>query len=283
MKILFIVLVCIVLYTYIGYGIVLWIMVKIKEALKKKPPLQRPSDLPEVTLLIAAYNEEEIVAEKMKNCQALNYPKDKLHIAWVTDGSNDRTNERLAEYPEVNVWHKPERKGKSAAINRAVPLVKTPITIFTDANTMLNSDSILEIVTLFTDPSVGCVAGEKRIQMDEKANSNSVGEGLYWKYESKLKELDYRLYSVVGAAGELFAIRTNLYFQMPQDTLLDDFILSLSIAKDGYRTGYSSNAYAVETGSADIHEEEKRKIRIAAGGIQSILRLLPLLNIFKYG
>lgn len=283
MKILFILLIIIILYTYIGYGILLWIIVKIKEALFKRVPFPKVTDLPEVSLLIAAYNEEDIVGDKMQNCSALNYPADKLNIVWVTDGSNDKTNELLSAYPNVEVLFQPSRKGKTAAINRAVPLIKTPITIFTDANTMLNRDAIIEIVTLFNKPDVGCVAGEKRILMDEKANSNSVGEGLYWKYESKLKELDSRLYSVVGAAGELFAIRTKLYFQMPEDTLLDDFILSLSIAEQGYRTAYCADAYAIETGSADIHEEEKRKIRIAAGGIQSMMRLLPLLNIFKYG
>lgn len=283
MKTLFILLIIIILYTYIGYGIVLWILVKIKEILCKRVSPEKITDLPEVSLLIAAYNEEEIIPDKMRNCYSLEYPKGKLHIVWVTDGSSDRTNELLSGYPDAEVLFQPARKGKTAAINRAVPLIKTPITIFTDANTMLNSEAILHIVNEFSDPKVGCVAGEKRIQMDKDANSNSVGEGLYWKYESKLKQLDSRLYSVVGAAGELFAIRTDLYFQMPEDTLLDDFILSLSIAEKGYRTAYCADAYAIETGSADIHEEEKRKVRIAAGGIQSMLRLLPLLNIFKYG
>ena len=108
-------------------------------------------------------------------------------------------------------------------------------------------------------------------------------EGLYWRYESALKDLDARLYSAVGAAGELFAIRTELYEEMKADTLLDDFVLSLRIVMRGYTIAYRRDAYATEGGSADIGEERKRKVRIAAGGLQSIARLTPLLNPFRYG
>ena len=129
-----------------------------------------------------------------------------------------------------------------------------------------------EIVRAFANPKVGCVAGEKRIAVQDKDNAASGGEGLYWKYESALKKLDSRLYSAVGAAGELFAIRRELYEEMPADTLLDDFILSLRIVMRGYTIAYCADAYAVENGSADMHEEEKRKVRIAAGGLQSVWR-----------
>lgn len=273
----------IVFYTYISYGILLYILVKIKERVFKPQTQLLPDPLPEVTLFIAAYNEEKIVDEKMQNCHSLNYPKEKLHITWVTDGSTDTTNQRLQAYPEVSVFHSPERKGKTAALNRGIQFVKTPITIFTDANTMLNPEAILEIVTCFTNNQVGCVAGEKRIEVKDKDNAASGGEGFYWRYESKLKAWDSRLYSAVGAAGELFAIRTNLFETMPEDTLLDDFILSLHIAQKGYKIAYCDTAYAIESGSADMHEEQKRKIRIAAGGLQSIARLASLLNPFRYG
>jgi cellulose synthase/poly-beta-1,6-N-acetylglucosamine synthase-like glycosyltransferase len=116
-----------------------------------------------------------------------------------------------------------------------------------------------------------------------KDSAAGAGEGLYWKYESFLKKLDAELYSVVGAAGELFAIRTFLYQEMEKDTLLDDFMLSLRIAMHGYRIQYDPDAYAMETASAGIGEELKRKIRISAGGIQSVVRLRQLLNIFKHG
>lgn len=272
----------IVFYTYIGYGILLYLLVRIKELFKKKTILHFPEPFPEVTLFIAAYNEEGIIAKKMENCRNLSYPGDKLHIVWVTDGSNDQTNDLLATYKNITVLFNPERKGKTAALNRGMQYVSTPYVIFTDANTMLNTDAIIEIVRCFSNPKVGCVAGEKRVDT-QSAQGATAGEGIYWKYESALKNLDDRLYSAVGAAGELFAIQTRLFEKMPSDTLLDDFILSLRIAAKGYKIAYCKEAYATETASLDMREEEKRKIRIAAGGLQSVWRLKSLLNIFQYG
>ena len=271
-----------VFYTYIGYGIVLWIAVKVKELFSPQKVFELPEILPQVTLFITAYNEEEMVDEKMVNCLSLDYPRDKLQIVWVTDGSNDDTNERLANYQGVTILFKPQRQGKTAAINRGMKSVTTPIVIFTDANTSINRKAVKEIVKAFTDSRTGCVAGEKRIDTKEKDSASSGGESAYWKYESLLKELDSRLYSSVGAAGELFAIRTSLFQEMREDTLLDDFVLSLQIAIKGYRIVYCRNAHATEQASLNMQEEEKRKVRIAAGGIQAIGRLWPLFNIFRY-
>lgn len=272
----------IVFYTYIGYGILLYILVRIKETVKKKTIRSFPASLPDVTLFITAYNEEDIVRQKMENCRNLSYPADKLRIVWVTDGSDDHTNERLAAYEDVSIFFTPERKGKTAALNRGMQYVSTPYVVFTDANTMLNTEAIKEIVRCFSNPKVGCVAGEKRVDT-QSAQGATAGEGFYWKYESALKDLDDRLYSAVGAAGELFAIQTRLFEQMPSDTLLDDFILSLRIAAKGYKIAYCKEAYATETASLNMKEEEKRKIRIAAGGLQSVWRLKGLFNIFRYG
>lgn len=278
----------IVFYTYLGYGIVLCLLVKLKELFVKPVRRVLPAadrDLPEVTLFITAFNEADIVDEKMENSLELDYPEEKLHIVWVTDGSDDGTNERLRTRWEgkATVFFQPERQGKTAAMNRGMKLVDTPIIVFTDANTMVNRQAVREIVLAFEDPRVGCVAGEKRIAVQAKDNAASGGEGIYWKYESTLKALDARLYSAVGAAGELFAVRRELFAEMERDTLLDDFVLSLRIAMQGYIIAYCTEAYAIESGSADMREEEKRKVRIAAGGLQSIWRLRPLLNPFRYG
>lgn len=286
-EIIFWIALFIVFYTYLGYGIVLYLLVKLKELFVKpiKRKLPEDSTLPEVTLFITAFNEEEVVDEKMKNSLELDYPEDKLHIVWVTDGSNDGTNEQLRTRWEgkATVLFQPERQGKTAAMNRGMKLINTPIVVFTDANTMVNQEAIREIVLAFEDTRVGCVAGEKRIAVQTRDGAAAGGEGIYWKYESTLKALDARLYSAVGAAGELFAVRRELFEEMEQDTLLDDFILSLRIAMQGYTIAYCTEAYAIESGSADMHEEEKRKVRIAAGGLQSIWRLRPLLNPFRYG
>lgn len=282
-EILFWVAAFVVFYTYAGYGLLLYVMVRIKEALHGRRLPGEPGEWPDVTLFITAYNEEDIVDQKMANTRALDYPAGKLHVLWVIDGTTDGTPEKLGEYKDVEVCYSPERRGKTAAINHGIGCVRTPFVVFTDANAMLNRQAIKEMMKCFQDEKTGCVAGEKRIGVEECAGASTAGEGFYWKYESTLKRLDSRLYSAVGAAGELFAIRTAFYEPMDEDVLLDDFILSLKIARKGYRIAYCAEAYAQETGSASMEEEEKRKVRIAAGGTQSILRMLPLLNVFRYG
>lgn len=284
LKVLFWILIFVVFYTYLGYGILLYFLVKLKRKFKgQATKKQRGEYEPEVTLLITAFNEKNSVDQKMHNSRSLDYPKDKLHIVWCTDGSDDGTPEMLREYENVTVFHKDERRGKIHAMNRAAKLVTSPIIIFSDANTELGINSIQRIVNLFADTGVGCVSGEKRIHNKDEDAATGAGEGIYWKYESMLKKWDGELYSVVGAAGELFAIRKRLFEDVEPDTLLDDLIISLRIAMKGYTIQYDPEAYAIEQASVNVKEELKRKIRIAAGGIQSIVRLAPLLNIFKYG
>ena len=283
-KILFWFLLFIVFYAYIGYGIVLYVLVKLKRITAgTKPAVPDAANEPEVTLFIAAYNEKDFVAEKIKNSRELDYPADKLHMVWVTDGSDDGTPDELKKYEGVTVHHLPQRNGKIGAMNRGMQFVKTPVVVFCDANTMLGRESIRRIVKLFSNPKVGCVSGEKRIFSKDKDAAAGAGEGLYWKYESTLKKWDAELYSVVGAAGELFAIRTELYQEVERDTLLDDFIISLRVAQQGFTIQYDPEAYAIESASANVKEELKRKIRISAGGIQSVIRLRSLLNVFKFG
>ncbi|AFK04963.1 glycosyl transferase family 2 [Emticicia oligotrophica DSM 17448] len=280
-EIIFWLLIGLTFYAYIGYGILIWIMVKIKRLFVKSKSYN-PNFLPEVTLLIAAYNEEDCIEAKIENSLSLNYPKEKLKIAFVTDGSTDRTAEIISKNSAITLYHKDGRSGKMAAINRVMPLVSTPITIYSDANAMLNADAVREIVKHFEDEKVGVVAGEKRI-MKTTGKTAEVGEGIYWKYEGFLKRLDSELYSTVGAAGELYAIRTSLFEELEADTLLDDFVLSLRICQKGYVTAYEPNAFATETASLNSSEELKRKIRICAGGFQSVVRMPKLLNPFKNG
>lgn len=273
----------IVVYAYVGYGFLLFILVKIKRIFSRKPVTTSTKFFPEVTHVIAAYNEEDCIRQKIENSLSLNYPADKMKILIVTDGSTDETAEIIKSYPEVEHHHENKRNGKIAAVNRVMPFVKSPITIFSDANTTLNPDAIQNIARHFSNPKVGLVAGEKRVLSNESDNAAASGEGFYWKYESKLKQWDSELHSVVGAAGELFAARTDLFEPVDNNIIIEDFYVSLKIAMAGYKVEYEPNAYAMETGSASVKEELKRKIRIAAGGIQAIVKLSPLLNIFKYG
>lgn len=288
LKILFWLCIALVSYTYIGYGLVAWILVKVRKVLGKQfKKYNDPSFMPRVTLVIPAYNEMSCINTKVKNTFGLDYPADKIEVLFVTEGSNDGTTEYIQSlakvYSNLRLIDGDTRRGKIEAMNIAIKTITTPIVIFTDANTNLNHQVVRNIVRHFQDPKVGAVAGEKRIETEGSEAAAGAGEGLYWKYESFLKKLDTELFSVVGAAGELFAVRTDLFGEVEKDTLLDDFMVSLRIAAEGYRVIYEPDAYAIERPSFSIQDEMKRKVRIAAGGFQSIVRLDFLLNIFRYG
>ncbi len=282
MYILFWTLLLIILYSYIGYPFLIYIvslLVQLFTLSNKKN--QNSTYEPDVTLFVAAYNEIEFVNKKVANSFSLDYPKEKLHHIWITDGSNDGTPEALNKYDNIKVYHNADRKGKIGAINRGMNFVKTPIVIFSDANSILNKQSIRHIVSEFQNSVVGCVAGEKRIITKDKDNAVNAGEGIYWKYESFIKKCESKINSAIGAVGELFAIRTELYNEIEHDTILDDFIISLRIAQKGYNIKYAPKAFATEGASINIHEELKRKTRIAYGGFQAITRLKGLLNPFR--
>jgi biofilm PGA synthesis N-glycosyltransferase PgaC len=271
-----------VFYTFFGYGILLYILVRIKRLLvRSKRKYYAFDELPSCTIIVAAYNEADFIKEKIGNTLALNYPEGKLDIIFVTDGSSDNTPGIVAQYPEIKLLHSPLRLGKISAVHRSILEVKTDLIVFTDANTFLNKDALALMCRHYADPMVGAVAGEKRVMIEESADATA-GEGFYWKYESKLKTWDSELHSVVGAAGELFSIRKEQYEAVPSNSVLDDFMISMRIAEKGFVIVYEPDAFAQETSSANVGEELKRKIRIAAGGIQSVIWLKSLLNPFKF-
>lgn len=272
----------IVAYTYLGYGIVLWFLTKIGRKFHT-PSDSRDAALPEVTHVIAAYNEASCIEDKIRNSLSLDYPSNKLNVLVVTDGSTDDTPEIVRRFPVVKLFHSEQRRGKIHAVNRVMKMVNTPIVIYSDANTMLNREAFKKIARHYQDETVGGVAGEKRIYTGNSDNASGAGEGLYWKYESFLKKKDAELYSIVGAAGELFSIRTKLFEEPPADTIIEDFYVSLKIAAQGYRFAYEPEAYATETASASVADEWKRKVRICAGAFQAMGRLSFLLNPFRYG
>lgn len=263
-------------YTYLGYGLLLFLLTAF---LRRKVPT--PSDeLPPLTLVVPAYNEELFLEKKIQNSLSLRYPKDRLFYLFVTDGSTDRTNEILAAYPQMELLTGAVRLGKTAALNRAMQQVSTPLVVFTDANTLLHEDCLLKMVRHYGDLQIGGVAGEKRI-LDKEQSAVGLGERLYWQYESLLKKADSKFYSVIGAAGELFSIRTALFRPVNEAVILDDFVISAGVCQQGYRFVYEEGAAAVETSSASIAEERKRKIRISAGCFQVLFLVKGLLNPFR--
>jgi len=271
----------IVFYSFLGYGILLLVLVTVKQLFKKKKETVLSLFQPPVTLVVPCYNEADIIPDKIKNSLQLDYPSTLLTIIFITDGSTDHTENILKQYPTIEWLHENKREGKTAAENRAMKFVKTPFVIFTDANTILNRDALKNIVKHFANERVGCVSGEKRIISAAADTASASGEEIYWKYESFLKKLDAELYSAIGAAGELAAFRTSLYTDLPEDTITDDFMQSMLIAAEGYIIAYEPQAYAAETASANVREELKRKIRIGAGNWQSMVRLAGKLKLTK--
>ncbi len=274
----------VLLYSYIGYPVILALLLMVKKAFhnnSKSLPNKTPYQ-PAVSFIIPAYNEAAFIHRKIQNCLALNYPANKLKFIWITDGSTDNSHQILGKYPEITVFHHPERKGKMAAINRVMPFIDTEITIFSDANTMLNSNAISNLIAPFTQPETGIVAGEKRVLSTKSENAPAAGEHYYWQYESMVKYLESEVYSVIAAAGELFAIRTQLFTPMNNNTLVDDFFISINIAMRGYKIKYAPKAIASEKASISVPEELKRKFRIAAGAFQTLVTYKAILNIFKY-
>ncbi len=272
----------IVFYAYFGYGIILYFLVKVRDFISPERQIINPSFTPSVSFIVPCYNEISLLREKVKNCLQLDYPKNKLQLIFITDGSTDGSNIMLEEFEGIEVLHSPVRKGKTAAENRSVAYATGEIVIFSDANTMLPAQAVKSLVRHYINPAVGGVSGEKRISQTDAENAAGAGEGFYWKYESLLKRFDARLLTVVGAAGELFSFRRHLFKPLEEDTILDDFVLSLRITQAGYRVLYDPAAAAVETASANSKEELKRKIRICAGGWQAMSRLKSLFNFFNH-
>jgi biofilm PGA synthesis N-glycosyltransferase PgaC len=269
-------------YCYAGYGIFLLLFNSIRSIFSKKRFSGNNTETIPVTLIVAMYNESAILEKKIQNTLAIGYPKEQLQVIFVDDGSTDDSSGIVAKYPFIKLIHHSNRKGKATAIKTAMQHVQTPIVVFSDANSMLNEQCIVKMMRHYSDPSVGGVAGEKRISNQGSGSSAGEAEGIYWQYESFLKKQSADFYTTVGAAGELFSIRTSL-FQLDNDNVItDDFFISMLVCIRGFRMAYEPEAYSTETASASIREEAKRKIRIAAGAYQSIGYLKGALNFFKY-
>jgi cellulose synthase/poly-beta-1,6-N-acetylglucosamine synthase-like glycosyltransferase len=270
-----------VFYNYVGYAIIAWCINLFSK--RKETIAGSAGYFPTVSFIVAAYNEEDCIRQKIVNSLEQDYPREKIEFIFITDGSTDKTMDIIRNYPSLRLLHLNERKGKSAALNRVASLANNEILVFSDANTLLNRDATRLIARHYQDKKVGGVAGEKKVLPSSDINNEpGVGEGFYWKYESLLKKIDSDFYSVVGAAGELFSLRNELYEEIPDEVILDDFIISMRIAQKGFRIRYEPQAYAMELPSDSLKDEQKRKIRIAAGGFQSIVMLRPLLKFWKY-
>ncbi len=278
LKIIFWVSVGVIGYAYVGYPVLIFLL----SSLFKKEVRKGSGYAPGISIIICAFNEEKVIREKLENTIGLDYPPDKKQIVVVADGSTDKTRTICEEYAgRVTLMWAPERRGKVHAMNRGIGAAKGEIILFTDANSFPGKAALSLAAQYFADPEVGGVSGEK--QVISRKGEGADGEGLYWKYESFLKKCDSAFYSLVGAPGEFFAVRKELYEDPGQDALIEDFIVSMRVAMKGCRIVYAPEIVATEMGVMSKRDEFVRRRRITAGGVQSVLRLAGLWNVAKYG
>lgn len=246
----------------------------------------REAAWPAVTLLIAAYNEERVIEAKLRNALAMHYPG-RLEIVVVSDGSTDRTPQIVDSFATQGVvsMHSPPRRGKTAALNRGVAAARGEILVFSDANNDFNPDALVALVQHFRDPAVGGVCGVKRIR-DAADRQSSKGDGLYWRYESAIKQAEGRIGSITNADGEIFAMRRRLYRPIEEHIINDDAEITFDIIQQGQRILYEPQAQSVEYASIHIEDDFFVKVRMVAGGFQTIARhwrrLLPPRSWFAF-
>jgi len=264
-------------YVYFGYAVVIGLLAR------WRPRPVRTADIePSVTVLVAAYNEESCIRDKIENTLALDYPRDNLELLIVTDGSTDRTNELVAEVtdPRVRLTFEQERRGKPAAVIRAFPLARGEIVVLSDANCLFGHDALRKLVRNFADPTVGGASGAKQIIRGSSTQSRAAeqGEGLYWRYEAYLKQCDSLVSSVMGSPGEIWAVRRSAFAPPDADSIADDFVASMRLVENGWRVVFEPEATASERASPSLRAEWVRRTRIAAGGWQALLQLPGMLR-----
>jgi len=266
----------VLLYTYFLYPLFLYIVSKTLSS----SPIETNSEFPSVSIVIAAYNEENIITEKLENCLQLDYPPGKVEIWIASDGSNDNTNDMVrarAERDErIHLLELP-RTGKSGVINQAMKYVQNDIVVFSDANTEFEKNALQKLVTHFHDPEVGCVCG-RLVYRNPGEIVSGEGESFYWRYETALKKMESKLGYVAGANGAIYAIRRELFEPLPKKTINDDFVVSMRIVSKGYKSLYEENAIAYEDVAPEMESEFKRHVRDGAGHYLAIGHLLSLLN-----
>ncbi|NLI15777.1 MAG: glycosyltransferase family 2 protein [candidate division Zixibacteria bacterium] len=266
----------VIFWAYFGYFIALAI---ISRLYRRK--IVKNDDLPKISFIVTAYNEELRIRRKIENTLEIDYPKDKFEAIFVSDGSTDKTNEIISSYAEkgIKLLVLPVRQGKHYGQHEAVKIATGDILVFTDATTYLNPDSVKKLVRGFADPSVGCISGEDFVETDE---SESAGEGAYVKYEMKLRSLESKVGDLVGVSGCFFALRKKLTDTWFSD-LSSDFYLPILTHMKGYRVILESEAVCRYAALKDPEKEFQRKVRTIVNGMAVLDRLKTILNPFKYG
>ena len=275
MKFLFFTSVLLILYTYLVYPALLFLLKRFTSPTKKEfSPF-----LPNVSLIICAYNEEAVIEKKIINSLGLDYPPGQLEVIIASDGCSDRTLEIVRKYTDqgVTLFDYPQRQGKVNVLNATVPKANNEIIILSDANTYFNSDAVKNLVQHFADPQIGCVCGALRFVSAEGSHTGDL-EGFYWKFETFLKKIEGGHGSLLGANGGIYALRKELFYSCPPDTIVEDFVIPMKILEKGYKVFYDPHAVALEETTKHIIQEKQRRIRIGAGDFQALFMLKSMLN-----
>ncbi|MBD3317332.1 MAG: glycosyltransferase [Chitinivibrionales bacterium] len=253
------------LWTHVLYGIV----VKLISIIRPRPWSLRPYKGC-FSFITAAYNEEEVIADKIQNCLALDFGEAHGELLLVSDGSTDGTNSILSAHEHASSYLRilrySPRAGKAHALNMAVSKAKGDVLIFSDANVMIAPDGLRTILEPFTDPHVGAVCG--RVAVRGKGEKEISGESLYMKLEGMIQRAEALVYSMVGTDGAFYALRKNLYTPLPTNLILDDFALAMEAPLHKSRIVYADNAHGIEEVISSAAGEFRRKTRIVAGGYQ---------------
>ncbi len=267
------------IYVYLGYPFLIWLLCK----LIKTKKVNRADITPEVTLIVSCYNEANIIRTKIDNCLVLDYPKDKIEIIVISDGSDDGTDEIVKEFVDqgVRLIRQDGRLGKTSGLNLGVEASEAEIIVFSDANAIYDLSAIRMLVRNFNDFTVGYVVGAA-LYTDGGTNSASQSEDTYWKYEVFMKQLETQLHSVVGGDGAIYAIRRSLYEPLlAQD--INDFVNPLQIIAKGYRGIFDVDAKCFEETAGSFDKEAKRKQRIVNRSFCGLMRVKETMNPFKCG
>ena len=264
-----------IFYPYMGYPFLLWLQSKFKQKSINKVLNQ---NFPKVSIVMAIKNGEKVLSRRLKNLLNLDYPKDKLEIIVISDGSTDHTNAILEDFvgsysEKIKSIIYSSSYGKSYALNKGVSVASGEIILFADSRQVFESEVIKELVANFEDENVGCVSGELYF-LEDLCSKIQVEMGAYWKFEKWLRKLESSTGSVVGATGAIYAIRKELYKTLPVQTLLDDVLTPMNIVLQGYRIVFEPNAIAYDTVSKDMSQEKVRKLRTLSGNWQ-LLNLAP--------
>lgn len=267
-----------VAWVYAGYPLLLLLLA----SLRREAPAAVPERLPTVTLVISAFNEERVIADKIRNSLELDYPRDRLEIVVVSDASSDGTDDVVRSFAGEGVvlLRMPDRGGKTLGLNEAVRRSRSDVVVFSDANAMYERGAVKALASGLVDPRVGAVVGESCYYEGERQSERS--EGLYWKYETAIKKLESRVNSVVGGDGAIYAIRRDLYVPMRADAL-SDFVNPLQIVRAGYRCRYEPTALSFEAAGDSLKKEFRRKVRIVNRAWRAMLAMRELLNPFRHG